>query len=63
MEAAIRDGQKEGSVRSGEPTLLARSVLLAAHGYTISAQTMTDPVTPEQLAAELRTMAARYLAA
>ena len=62
IEAAIRDGQREGSVRAGDPVLLARSLLLAAHGHTISAQTMTDPVTAEQLAAELRTMAARYLA-
>lgn len=39
---AVAAAQAEGSVRSGDPVVLARSVLLAAHGFTLSAQTMLD---------------------
>ena len=42
LEAGIREGQRDGSVRDGDPTLLARSVLLTAHGFLLSATTMTD---------------------
>ena len=38
----IEAGQQAGEVRAGDPHLLARSVLLAAHGFTLSAQTMVD---------------------
>jgi AcrR family transcriptional regulator len=38
----IQAGQKAGEVRIGDPRLLARSILLAAHGFTLSAQTMVD---------------------
>lgn len=38
----IAAGQADGSVRAGDPTLLARSMLLAAHGFTLSAQTMAE---------------------
>lgn len=40
LSARIGEGQADGSVRDGAPTLLARSVLLAAHGFALSAQTM-----------------------
>ncbi|HEU4512107.1 MAG TPA: TetR/AcrR family transcriptional regulator [Nocardioidaceae bacterium] len=59
----VAAGQEDGSVREGDPTLLARSVLLAAHGFALSAQTMTD--SRRRLAAydeELRLMLERYLA-
>jgi AcrR family transcriptional regulator len=59
----VAAGQADGSVRAGDPTLLARSVLLAAHGFTLSAETMTD--SRRRLAAydaELRLMVERYLA-
>ncbi len=39
----VRAGQKEGSIRDGDPDLLARSVLLLSHGFAISAGTMTRP--------------------
>lgn len=38
----IREGQKDGDVRSGRPEVLARTVLLICHGFVISAQTMDD---------------------
>ena len=31
-----REGQRDGSVRDGDPALLARSVLLTAHGFLLS---------------------------
>lgn len=38
----IREGQADGSIRSGDADRLARSVLLACHGFTLSAHTMAD---------------------
>ncbi len=38
----LAEGQREGSVRAGDPDLLARSLLLAAHGFTLSAHTMVE---------------------
>jgi AcrR family transcriptional regulator len=38
----IRAGQADGSIRAGDPDRLARSVLLACHGFTLSAHTMAD---------------------
>jgi AcrR family transcriptional regulator len=38
----LRAGQASGLVRSGDPVVLARSLLLAAHGFVLSAQTMVD---------------------
>lgn len=71
LETAIVEGQKEGSVRTGDPILMARSVLLCAHGFALSAETMTgngtvaeDPArdaTVAGLDAELHTLIARYL--
>ncbi len=63
LEGLVREGQDDGSVRAGDPTLLARSVLLAAHGFTLSTGTMTDGQRP--VAAfddELRLLLERYLA-
>jgi AcrR family transcriptional regulator len=52
----VRSGQKAGKIRSGNPHLLARSVVLACHGFVLSAATMTRPgvsvvLLDEQLAA------------
>lgn len=46
LESVIAEGQRDGTVRAGDPGLLARSVLLTAHGFAISAQTMTQTMTP-----------------
>lgn len=37
----IAQGQRDGVVRPGDPQLLARAVLLAGHGFLLSAHTMT----------------------
>jgi len=38
----IREGQADGSVRDGDPVAIARSLLLATHGFVLSAHTMVD---------------------
>jgi len=62
LEATLVEGQQDGSVRDGDPVLLARSVLLAAHGFGLSAPTMTDVRLDEPaFDAELGTLVERYL--
>ena len=63
LEQAIGAGQKDGSVRAGDPAVLARTVLLAAHGFVLSGETMVDErLTVDDLDAELRALTERYLA-
>ena len=57
----IFEERADGSLRAGDPGLLARTALLAAHGFVISAATMTDEVTQDQLDDELRLLLDRYL--
>ena len=77
LEALIVEGQDTGAVRAGDPTLLARSTLLASYGFAFSAETMTgpsvssataepdDPAAPsmDELDAELHALIERYLTA
>jgi AcrR family transcriptional regulator len=59
---AIRDGQAEGAVRAGNPVAIARALLLAAHGFVLSAHTMVDDeVAEEELDAELELALTRAL--
>jgi AcrR family transcriptional regulator len=59
---AVVAGQRTGSVRDGDPVLLARSVLLASYGFALSAPTMTGTGIDEQsLNEELRLLVERYL--
>jgi AcrR family transcriptional regulator len=64
LGTAIKAGQREGSVRDGDPTLLGRALLLAAVGFAVSAETMTDAGGPDlaELDGELRRLTERYLA-
>lgn len=63
----IEQGQSVGSVRAGDPALLARTVVLATYGFTFSTRTMTgesptaDRISVEQLDAELRLLLERLL--
>lgn len=62
LASRIAESQESGQVRAGDPTLLARSLLLAAHGFAISAHTMTgDGVTQADLDAELARLVRSYL--
>jgi AcrR family transcriptional regulator len=59
----IAAGQAAGTIRAGHPDTLARGLLLAAHGFVLSAQTMVDDaVTEAALDDELRHLARRALA-
>ena len=58
----IRAGQADGEVRQGDPELLARSIVLACHGFTLSNHTMTTTgITEAKLDDELATLIGRYL--
>lgn len=63
LTGLVAEGQADGSVRGGDATLLARSVMLAATGFTLSAGTMADDSRAvEALDEELRLLLERYLA-
>ncbi|GAB3868395.1 TetR/AcrR family transcriptional regulator [Nocardioides maradonensis] len=62
LAEAIRSGQGTGAVRTGDPVLLARSLVLACHGFVLSAHTMVDDsVDLAALDAELHTQLTRSL--
>jgi AcrR family transcriptional regulator len=64
LEAAVVAGQQDESVRAGDPARLTRAVLLTAHGFALSAATLTEPGGPSvaDLDAELAAVIERYLA-
>lgn len=63
LAEVVAAGQADGSVRAGEPLVQARSLLLAAHGFVLSAQTMVDDaVDAAALDDELRLFVERALA-
>jgi AcrR family transcriptional regulator len=54
--------QSEGSVRQGDANVLARTIVLAAHGHALSIATMADDhVTTDSLDRELIELVRRYL--
>jgi AcrR family transcriptional regulator len=60
--AALREAQAAGEVREGHPVVMARSMLLAAHGFVLSAHTMVDDdVSEAELDDELATVLIRML--
>ncbi len=62
-EQTIRVGQEAGEIRAGNPTAIARGLVLAAHGFVLSAHTMVDgTVTEDEIDAELTTLLERMLA-
>src|SRR4051794_33160498 len=59
----IREGQRDGSIRRGSPVAMSRALLLAAHGFVLSAHTMVDDdVSEEELDAELEQVVRRVIA-
>lgn len=62
LTTRIDEAQRTGGVRAGDPERLARSLVLAAHGFVLSHQTMTDErVAEADLDAELAELTRRYL--
>jgi len=66
LAGMIAQGQREKSIRRGDPAVLARSLVLACHGFTLSAHTMSDDSSRDadvsHLDSELDTLVRRYLA-
>ena len=68
LAGLVREGQADGSVRDGDPDTIARSLLLACHGFTLSAHTMSTETSPGRDAdvspfdAELARLVEGYLA-
>ena len=61
-EEQVRAGQASGAIRTGNPTAIARALLLATHGYVLSAHTMVDDdATEAELDAELWLLLSRAL--
>ncbi len=62
-EEAIAEGQAAAEVRKGDPTAMARALVLTTHGFVISAHTMVDDsVSEAELDDELATVLTRMLA-
>ncbi len=63
VEAEVVAGQDAGEVRAGDATAIARGLLLAVHGFALSAQTMLDDSVDEAaIDAELELLLTRSLA-
>ena len=59
----VAEAQAEGGLRDGDPVLLTRTIVLAAHGFVLSAHTMADDdVAQASLDQELAELVRRYLA-
>jgi AcrR family transcriptional regulator len=65
LAGLIAQGQREKTIRRGDPTVMARSLVLACHGFTLSAHTMSDDGARDadvtHLDAELDELVRRYL--
>lgn len=63
LQAQLAAGQRAGTMREGDSVRLARGLLLAVHGFALSAGTMTDAATSAaDLDEELVLMVERYVA-
>ncbi|MGI9085038.1 MAG: TetR/AcrR family transcriptional regulator [Aeromicrobium sp.] len=63
MAGRIAEAQAADEVRQGRPVVLARTLVLALHGFALSIQTMVDDeVSQADIDAELTAMVKRYLA-
>ena len=59
----ITEGQRDGSIRTGNPTVMARAVVLVMHGFVLSLHTMLDDeVSADDLDGELTLLLTRSLA-
>ncbi|WP_372729322.1 TetR/AcrR family transcriptional regulator [Nocardioides sp.] len=62
VQAQVAAGQADGSIRAGNPVVIARGLLLAAQGFVLSSSTMLgDGVDRHDLDAELATLMTRSL--
>ncbi|SFT82656.1 transcriptional regulator, TetR family [Actinopolyspora lacussalsi subsp. righensis] len=59
--AAIRGGQRDGSITDGDPEELAAMLLLVTQSAALSARLVADQLPAERLDEQLRTMLENYL--
>jgi AcrR family transcriptional regulator len=59
---AIRAGQRDGSVRRGDPQRMSRATLLTAQSFVLSSALVADAYSDAELDTELGTLLDRYLA-
>jgi AcrR family transcriptional regulator len=62
VEPVVAEGQRDGSVRTGEPAVLARFVLVTVQGIVTSRRLFADLLDEEALVAELAALLDGYLA-
>ena len=63
LAAAIDAGQRAGTITDGDPRTIARGLVLAAHGFVLSAHTMVDDAVDQPaLDDELHALVSRGLA-
>jgi AcrR family transcriptional regulator len=60
LTTALDQGQRAGTVRSGDPDVMARTLLLALQGFVVSSRTMSD-VPTDSLDDEMTELVERYL--
>jgi AcrR family transcriptional regulator len=58
---ALRTGQREGSIRAGDPERMSRAILLAAQPFALSAALVTDKYDATELDTELTALLDAYL--
>lgn len=61
VAAQVEEGQREGSVRTGDPQLLATCLLLTAQSFVFSARIIAAQHKSEHTGAELRRLLTGYL--
>ena len=61
LRLAIEQGHADGSIRAGDPELMARSVLLTVQSFVLSARIIERESNPEDALAELVLLLDRYL--
>ena len=61
VAGAVRQGQRDGSVREGDPQLLATCLLLTAQSFVFSARIIAAQHKSEQVGDELRRLLDGYL--
>lgn len=61
VAAQVEEGQREGSVRAGDPQLLATCLLLTAQSFVFSARIIAAQHKTEHTGAELRRLLQGYL--
>ncbi|CAL9432906.1 putative HTH-type transcriptional regulator [Nocardiopsis dassonvillei] len=62
LEPVVAQGQAEGSIRAGDPAVLARLVMVTAQNTVTSRHLFADLLDPEALVDELATLVDGYLA-